>query len=315
MISPYVDLAGRVRLKTVRPTAADRVTLALSTDNGRRFHPLWSAPVGSHETTVDLGEAILRRYAYWVKLEIESATPGNGGAGVDTLAIESDFQHAPRTLPWLGRGRNTITVAADDDPTIATRSIACRITSDTAFDKNETTDTMGIVFDNLDVRDGSCWWKNGVGTMSVPITLPGDLVTLRWSAQARARGPRDIIRMRASGDQGQTWRDLGTIQGPTPGTTRAFRAGEWPAGTRELLFRFELSGTNTIGLLSFRIDADYRDPLARSGFMPFQVVHRWNEEGRPREHVERLTALPMTYTIETAAQPEMISVSAECPPL
>ena len=114
MVSPYVDLGGRVRLKTVRRTEADRVSLALSTDNGRRFQTLWTAPVGVHEATIDLGEAILRRYGYWLKLEIDSATPGGAaGAGIDALEIESDFQHAPRTLAWLGRGRNTINVAAD----------------------------------------------------------------------------------------------------------------------------------------------------------------------------------------------------------
>jgi hypothetical protein len=315
MITPYVDLAGRVRIKSVRPTEADRVTLALSTDNGRRFQPLWSAPVGVHESTIEIGAAILRRYAYWVKLEIESAAAGVRGAGVDTLAIESDFQHAPRTLPWLGRGRNTISVSADGDAAIATRTVACRITSDTTFDKNETTSTMGVVFDNLDVRDGACWWKNGVGTMTVPISIPGDLVSLRWSAQVRARGAQDRIRMRASGDRGETWRDLGTIQGPTPGSTRTFQAGEWPAGTRDVLFRFELSGTNTIGVLSFRIDADYRDPLATGAFSPFQVVHRWSEAGRPREHVERITALLVNYTIEAAGEPEMVSVTAERPAL
>ena len=151
------------------------MSLALSTDNGRRFQTLWTAPVGVHEATIDLGEAILRRYAYWLKLEIDSATPGDG-AGIDELEVESDFQHAPRTLAWLGRGRNTINVAADGDPALATRTIACRITPDTAFTKNETTGTMGVVFDNLDVRDGGCWWKNGVGTMTVPVAVPGDLV-------------------------------------------------------------------------------------------------------------------------------------------
>src|SRR5262249_51453368 len=160
----------------------------------------------------------------------------------------------------------------------------------------ETTGTMGVVFDNLDLRDGACWWQNGVGTMTVPIAVPGDLVTLRWSAQVRARGAQDVVRMLASGDQGRTWRDLGAINGPTPGTTRAFRAGDWPAGTRELLFRFALGGRNTIGVVSFRIDADYRDPLAPTprGLERFRVVHRWNEEGRPREHVEPIVALPWT---------------------
>ena len=99
MVSPYVDLGGRVRLKTVRRTDADRVSLALSTDNGRRFQPLWSAPVGVHQAAVDLGDAILRRvYGYWLKLEIEAATTSDG-AGIEALEVESDFQHAPGRSP------------------------------------------------------------------------------------------------------------------------------------------------------------------------------------------------------------------------
>ena len=27
--------------------------------------------------------------------------------------------------------------------------------------------------DNLDVKDGACWWKGGVGTMTVPVETPG----------------------------------------------------------------------------------------------------------------------------------------------
>ena len=55
------------------------------------------------------------------------------------------------------------------------------------------------------------------------------------------------------------------------------------------------------------------DPLAAKGVPPFQVVHRWREDGRPREHTQLIGALPATYTIETAADPEMISVAAEMP--
>ena len=55
--------------------------------------------------------------------------------------------------------------------------------------------------------------------------------------------------------------------------------------------------------MSFRIDADYRDPLAAKGVPPFRVVHRWREDGRPREHTQLISALPATYTIETAGRP------------
>jgi hypothetical protein len=215
-------------------------------------------------------------------------------------------------LPRLGAGKTTITVAADADPTIATRSIACRITPDARFTKNETTGTMGVTFENLEVQDGSCWWRGGVGSMTVPVEVPGDLVALRFSAQVRARGEQDRVRMRPSTDGGASWREVGRVDGPTPGTTRSVRAAEWPAGTRRALLRFELAGNNTIGILSFRVDADYRDPLATTS-RPFDVVHRWTEGGRPRRHVRHITALPMTYTVEAGAEPEMVSVSATMP--
>ena len=93
-------------------------------------------------------------------------------------------------MPWLDKGKNTITVAADRDPAIATRSIACRITPDAAFNKNETTGTMGVVFDNVDLRGDACWWKGGTGTMTVPVEVPGDLVGLGFSTQFRARARR-----------------------------------------------------------------------------------------------------------------------------
>jgi len=72
-------------------------------------------------------------------------------------------------------------VAADRDPTIATRSIACRITPDAGFTKHETSGTMGLTFENVNLRYDACWWKGGTGLMTVPIDVPGDLVSLSFS--------------------------------------------------------------------------------------------------------------------------------------
>jgi hypothetical protein len=310
--SPYVYLGGRLRLKATRQTAADRVAVSISTNNGRTFAPLWSADrVGPQEAVVDLSPTILRRYAFWLKVEVSSDSPG--GAGLDVLDVENDIQHAPRTLPGLGRGRTTITVSADGDPAVATRSIACRITPNAAFGKNETSGTMGVTFDNLDVKDGACWWKNGEGSMTVPFEVPGDLVALRVCAQARARGERDAVTVRASIDGGRSWREVGRIAGPTPGTTRAFRVADWPSGTRSALLRFEMSGSNTIGVMSFRADADYRDPLAKVA-RPFRVVHRWKQGGREKEHMQVIASLPTRYEIVADDDPEVLSVTCEMPP-
>ena len=128
MVSPYVYLDGRLRLKIAGKSASDRVTVSISTNHGRSFARLHSATHAKPtELVIDLGQNILRRYAYSLRIEL------TGAARLENFEVENDFQHSPRTLPWLGRGTNTITVAADRDPAIATRSIACRITPDASF--------------------------------------------------------------------------------------------------------------------------------------------------------------------------------------
>jgi hypothetical protein len=309
MISPYVYLGGRLRLKVVGRSADDNVIVTISTNNGRTFRPLYSARTdGPTEAKLELKDKVFRRYAYWLRLEVV------GGASVDAFEAESDFQHAPRTLPWLGKGKNTITVAADADPGLATRSIACRITPDPEFTKNETSTTMGLVFDNVDLRHDACWWKGGTGYMTVPIEVPGDLVSLGFSAQVRARDVKDRVRIAASTDAGRTWREVAVMAGPTQGRTGHFRVADWPVGTRKALLRFEMTGNNTVGVQNFRIDADYRDPMAAKAVRPFRVVHRWTEGGKDRSHSERITRLPALYVIEAGEAPEMVSVVYEMPP-
>ncbi len=309
MSSPYVYLRGKLKIKVLGHGSLAKTVISLSTNNGRSFAPFGSGETdGVYEAASDLSGKILRRYAYWLKLEM--TTDAANRARIESIVVENDFQHAPRTLPRLAQGRNTITVAADPDPTLATRTISCRITPpDSTFDKNETTTTLGVVFDNLRVDDGSCWWQGGVGTMTVPIDVPGDLAALRFSTQIRARSEKDLIKVLVSTDEGNTWRETARIAGPTPGTTRVFRHNDWPGGVRKLLLRFEMTGNNTVGIMSFRIDADYQDPRAGSKPKPFHVVHRWLEAGRERTHDELIDRLPKSYAIEARAEPELVSVS------
>ncbi len=316
MSSPYVYLGGRIHLTSVTRTAQDRVTVSLSTNNGRTFTPLWSSEkTGETQAVIELGDHVMRRYSYQIRIEIVGSAAH--AAGLNALAIENDIQHAPRTLPWLGKGSNTLTVAADTDPAIATRTVNCRITPDTKFTKNETSGTMGVVFDNLRVTEGGgCWWQGGVGTMTVPIETPGDMVALRFGGHIRARGDKDLVQLKLSFDSGKSWVDAGKIAGPTPATTRYFRFTGIPAHTRKALLRYEMTGNNTVGVFTFRADADYQDPLApQTGkpFQPFVVTHRWRESGQEKTARTLVSKLPFSYKIDTAADPEMVSVSYEMP--
>jgi len=99
------------------------------------------------------------------------------------------------------------------------------------------------------------------------------------------------------------------MKGPTQGRTGHFRVNDWPRGTHKVLLRFEMTGNNTAGVQNFRVDADYRDPLAATTFHPFRVVHRWTEQGKTKTHSETITKLPIRYAIPTGSDPEMVSVS------
>ena len=54
----------------------------------------------------------------------------------------------------------------------------------------ETSGTMGLTFENVNLRYDACWWKGGTGLMTVPIDVPGDLVSLGFSAQVRRGAKR-----------------------------------------------------------------------------------------------------------------------------
>jgi hypothetical protein len=310
MSSPYVYLGGRLKIQARCKPGAGKVTVSISTNNARTFRSLWSAgQEESSRATVSLNDKIRRRYSYWLKIEILADAPGD--AVLEAFSAENDIQHAPRTLPWLGEGTNTITVAADAAPAAATRSIACRITSDPRFSRNESSTSLGLKLENLNVNDGSCWWKGGVGVMTVPVETPGDMTALRFCTQIRARGAKDAVRVALSFNGGKTYAEAARLAGPTPGRTDTFHISRLPAGTRKALVRYELSGNNTIGIFNFRIDADYKDPLAAPAFRPFHVVHRWKENGQEKSYRARVARLPFSYTINAAAAPEMVSVTFE----
>ena len=52
MNSPYVYLGGRIKINAIARSRQDKVTISLSTNNGRTFAPLWSSDktgAGNHD--------------------------------------------------------------------------------------------------------------------------------------------------------------------------------------------------------------------------------------------------------------------------
>jgi len=183
-------LSGRqVKLSAYCKTAADHVTVSLSTNNGRSFTPLWTTDrTGVSETVLELKERVLRRYAYQLKVEIVASTPQ--GAGLTALAAENDLQHAPRTLPWLGKGATPSPLpetAIPRWPPGPSPAVSPPIPSLLKTRPHRRWRHL---------RQSACGRWNvlvdrGVGTMTVPIETPGEMVALRFGAHIRARGAKD----------------------------------------------------------------------------------------------------------------------------
>ena len=92
-----------------------------------------------------------------------------------------------------------------------------------------------------------------------------------------------------------------------------FQFTDVPDAKKKAILRYEFTGRNTVGILSLRADADYRDPQAAASFRPFDVIHRWKEEGQDKSHRERVTKLPYHYALKAVGEPEIVSVSYEMP--
>ena len=148
--------------------------------------------------------------------------------------------------------------------------------------------------------------------MTVPVEMPGELVSLGFSAQFRARsdeGP-DPGRRPAptAAGRGERWP---YCRGRLRAERSTFRVEKWPAKTRKVLLRFEMTGNNTAGVQSFRVDADYRDPMAAKHGSSVSSGSSM-ERGRSREGARRgRLALADEVYDPSWSEPEMVSVGYE----
>src|SRR5207245_3500035 len=111
---------------------------------------------------------------------------------------------------------------------------------------------------------------------------------------------------------GKTWITVDRAHGGVAGSCKYVVTTDVPAGTKEALVRYSGTSRNATGILGFRIDADYKEPLG--GFRPVQVTYVWEEEGQAKRNVFVAKKPEETYTITCAAKPLMKSIALELAP-
>ncbi len=297
MPSSYVYLTGALTF-TAAMGAGGSIIAWYSDNNGLDWREI-SRVASAGDQRVDLSPLVLRRYDYRLKFELQGAD-----TALTSVKLVHSIQHSQRPLPALTQGVNTITVSAGPAEGTVTVEGATNLGSKgKQLVYTDFRPEMGGFDSNLFVGPA------GKGSLTFPVTTPGDLVRLRFGAHYRARDARDGLDYQVSLDGGRTWKTVDRAVGPTAGDCKYVVFADIPAQTRQARVRYTGTSRNATGIFNFRIDADYREPLG--GFRPVKVTYNWEERGQAKQHVHVARTSRETFTITCAAQPRMASIVME----
>lgn len=293
MPSSYVYLTGKLKFSASGP-----VRVLYSENNGMDWSEIAAInSAGSRE--VDLSPLVLRRYDYRLKFEMNGK-----GTGLDALHLEHDIQQSQRTLPALGQGKNMLTFSAG--PAESTITVEGSLSAGAKGKQILATDFHPQI---NGFEENYFIGASGKGDITFPLTTPGDMSRLRFGAHYRARDAKDGLDYQVSCDGGKSWKTVSRASGPTAGDCHYISYSEIPPGTREALVRYSGTSRNATGLLNFRIDADYREPMG--GMRPVKVTYRWEEDGKAKEQVFVAAKPSETWSVTCASPPTMKSIVME----
>jgi hypothetical protein len=225
------------------------------------------------------------------------------GTSISAVSIVDTIQYSQRALPALAAGDNTISVAAGP----AEGTITLEANTDSSQTGNRVYTELHPTLD--DIIEGPLQPNGSTGTITFPVTTPGDLKRLRFGTYYRARGSGDRWDYLVSLDHGATFIPVDAAVGPTVGAERFVTFDQIPAGVHDALLRFAGTQVATLDLFDFRIDADYAEPAG--GFAPLKVTYQWTENGQPRSDTHVLTQSQQSYTLHCDTTPQMGALIVE----
>lgn len=297
--SSYIFLTGQMEIDG-RGGYNGGINIEFSDNNGLDWKGV-AIQTDMWKGEIDLDELVYRRYDYLLRFTFTGPR-----SCIEKLVLSHIVQHSQRALPALDKGANTITFSAG--PQEGTVTVQGNINPAAAKEKNVTFAAFHPVLNNI--KPGGLWLAGGKGDITLPVTTPGDITRLRLGVHYRARDQRDGFDVSASFDNGQSWKPVGKLEGPTGiGFSKYLVLGDVPKGSRAALVRFEGKQVNTTGLLDLRIDADYTQP--HGGFAPIKVTYDWEENGQPKQHIHIARQPTETYTITCAEKPLLKSLIIE----
>jgi hypothetical protein len=263
------------------------VKILLSDNNGLDWRDVATLDKSGPQE-LDLTSFCRRRYNYRLRLV-------RNGASMTAAKITHDIQCSQRALPILDRGDNTITFSVG------------------AQEGTVTIEGNGRNFHPTlkDVEEQSFRLKADGGSVTFPITTPGDMTRLRFGGHYRLRDKRDQWEAQVSFDGGKTFKTMDTQTGPYQGICKYITVTDIPPGTRAAQVRWVGQQRNTTCIFFVRIDADYKQP--QGGFQPVKITYTWDESGVEKKDIHIAKTPQETYKITCATKPTMKSIILELP--
>jgi hypothetical protein len=296
MPSSYVYLSGKLSFNLIGMDKGGTIAVSFSDDNGLDWKEVpCTQKDGMQE--IDLTSLVFRRYDYRLRFEFK------GAIGLGSLVITHDIQHSQRPLPALLQGDNTITFSAG--PQESTMSLEASM--------NASNKGKNLIFTDFHPEivslDGQKVSGTG-GSMTFPVSTPGDITRLRIGCNWRTSGPESGFSIEVSFDDGKTFKAVAPFGGNSDKfDAQHIEVTDIPAGTRAAKVRFTAVRKQDIQLLTYHVNTDYKQP--NSGFRPVKVTYLWDENGTEKKDVHVATKPQETYTIKCEAKPLMKTIILE----
>jgi len=296
----------KIHAQIARKNTADRVAIAISTDNGLNWKEVYTASeLGEQQEDLKLISEVNSAYDVLVKVSLLGQKAATDAA-LHSIRFETITQVNAKTLPKLRLGKNTISIGtgAPSQSVVLWPDLQGNAWKSLVVDsKNVATATNhpgyhAVMFAEKPNEDAYIVFK---------FDVPMDLTGLTYGGRFCNRSSKSHIDMLHSVDGGKSWVTTYSLTD----TTRPWdvihyeKAQSIPKGVCSVLVKYLWNSKGADGLYAVRMEANYAP--TESGFKPVDVAFTWKEVQKDyttveRSHVQRVDKIPLTYTINVGGE-------------
>ena len=287
--------------------------LDLSVDGGRTWTPVWTHPgTGVARPVVDLGDTVAARYEYLLRVRLGGEKAA--GSRLSSLAIDTAFQLAPRSLPALAEGSNEMLFSLGDETETLERVVDMGGAAGLAPD--------AFAQANVRLEDGRLRADaNGAGELILELKPPRPGTAVGFHVDVGCRRtpgelhPEDDIAIFRAEDEPTVWTPLADDEVPPETGHWSYHltaAGRCAAGTRRVFLKIRIRTADNAGVNRIHWRLFWKP--AGSGGMPargLRLEHHWTEHGVAKQFTTVATTASHRYDVPAGSGLRNIAVVME----